>query len=112
MTGNRVSRQDYELAMLLDIVCHGRPYSPKEVWSWLEEDDIECLRSGEMTVFIIMQELDSLQQRGEKLVPSGHQIELPATEVPVQKKESQVRPPNLKYSEGYSAGPDEITPLF
>lgn len=83
MTTNKKLLKDYEISILIDIACHGRPYSPQEVWQWMDLEDIESLRHGEITVFEFMPALDSLQERGAALPPSDtHSLELPPPQFP------------------------------
>lgn len=82
---NSLSNED--MAALLDTACHGRPFLPKQVWQWLDADDIESLRHGDMTIFEIMAGLDSVQASGRKLDDSGHQLTFPAITKEDHKKE-------------------------
>lgn len=49
----------------------------------MEEDDIESLRHGDITVFNVMPALDTLQESGRKPEPSNtHNIPMPKPEYP------------------------------
>jgi hypothetical protein len=75
-----------EISILIDIVCHGRPYSAKEVWQWLEKDDIESMMTGEITIIDIALTLDSIQKSGQRLNPSNHNMPFPDPDTPVSKE--------------------------
>lgn len=73
------------IVILLDIACHGRPYTPEQVWFWIEEDEIDELLSGESTLFNVMACLDSIEARGEPLEPC-HSRPMPKMEFPIPVK--------------------------
>jgi len=96
MSAQRTQIHDYEISVLLNIICFGRPdaYSPQNVWDWLEEGDIESLRHCEISVFHISPSLDDIQEQGRALDRSGHNIIMPPPEFPILAKNLD-RPPSV-----------------
>jgi len=58
---------ELEVMALLDIICFGRPYSPEQVWKFIEAEDVEELLSSESTIFNLMGDLDRAEAKCQAL---------------------------------------------
>lgn len=86
-----------EVAILLDLACYGREFTPLAVWQWLDIDEIESLKQGEITIGHVMASLDSVQSCGGTL-DAAHDLPMPEPEYPPPKpKVSTKITPNASF---------------
>lgn len=68
--------KDHEMLLMFEVMAHGRPFTPEQIWYWLEPEDLESLRICELSMTGVMLTLDSLQRHSNTLNPS-HKIPFP-----------------------------------